>query len=257
MTLGITSMDFNTAQYVQSIQAMDGLSNAAVSGLYNQSIFGTNNNFGYSTVPFSGLNTTQMLQYQKELNNNNLQLNRQNIDSNLTLNRQNQAASQLSTASNDSISRQIAALQRQVQNNKQENIMAEYNKLIETVRAYYETAGYTNVSDAEIKTTAERMYSQVTGSPLVDDIKSHGSTSFGTGFKQVVSFGLSDGTTKDENISSITGENCADNESKAGKIAGQVAGGVTVATAALLVKKVACNKTVQKAVKTAFKWLIH
>ena len=40
MGLGISGLDFNTARYVQSVQAMDGLSNAAVSSIYNQSLFG-------------------------------------------------------------------------------------------------------------------------------------------------------------------------------------------------------------------------
>lgn len=236
--LGISATDFNTANYVQSVQAMDGLSNAAVSGIYNQSIFGTNG-FGYSTIPFAGVNTDQMLQYQQQLNNNNLQLNRQNIDSNLTLNKQNQAASKLSTASDDSISRQIASLQRQVQNNKQDNIMPEYNKLVSAVAQYFEDAGYTNVSEAQIKATAEKMYAQVTGNALVDDIKAHGNSAFGQGFKQVMTFGLESGRTASQNIQSITGENSDDAPAIAGKWAGRVVAGAALLEGGRLIAKFA------------------
>ena len=177
MTLGITGLNANTAQYIQSVSAMDGLSYADVSTALGGSIFGANG-FGYSSIPFAGINPSQMLEYQQQLNQNTLALNQQSIDSNLQLSRQNQAASRLTTASDDSISRQVASLQRQIQTNKQENIMQEYNKLLETVRQLYEEAGYNNVSDAEIKATAEKMYAENTGNPLVDDIKAHSDSSF-------------------------------------------------------------------------------
>ena len=236
--LGISATDFNTANYVQSVQAMDGLSNAAVSGIYNQSIFGANG-FGYSTIPFAGVNTDQMLEYQRKLNQNNLAINRQNIDSNLTLNKQNQAASRLTTSSDDSISRQIAALQRQVQNNKQDNIMPEYNKLVAAVAQYFEDAGYTNVSEAQIKATAEKMYAQVTGNALVDDIKAHGHSSFGAGFRQVATFGLASGKTTSDNINAITGENSNDALSTAGKWVGRVVGTLTLVEGARVLVKFA------------------
>lgn len=256
MTLGISTTDFNTARYVQSVQAMDGLSNSAVSGIYNQSIFGANG-FGYSTIPFGGVNTTQMLEYQKQINENNLALNQQNINSNLALTKQNQAASQLSTASQDSIARQIASLHRQVQNNKQDNVMTEYNKLVSAVAEYYENAGYTNVSEAQIKTTAERMYAQVTGTALVDDLRQHGNTSFGQGFKQVVTFGLETGRTADENISAITGENASDTLSTAGKWAGRITAGVTLAAATKGIVKFAHTKAGRAVFKAVKNFILH
>lgn len=231
MTLGITGLNANTAQYIQSVSAMDGLSYADVSTALGGSIFGANG-FGYSSIPFAGINPSQMLEYQQQLNQNTLALNQQFIDSNLQLSRQNQAASRLTTASDDSISRQVASLQRQVQGNKQENVMQEYNKLIEAVAQSFADAGYTNVSEAQVKATAEKIYAQLTGNALVDDIKAHGDSSFTQGWKKVVSFGISDGKSANENIQEITGENSNNKESKAGKIAGYVAGGLTLATVA-------------------------
>jgi hypothetical protein len=250
MTYGISAMDMNTARYVQSMQAADGLSDAAVSSIYNQSVFGTGG-FGYSTIPFAGTNPSQMLEYQKQYNDNNRILSRQNIDNNLIISQQQRAASQLSTASDDSISRQISSLQRQVQSNKQDNIMTEYNKLLEAVAQYYQNAGYTNVSEAQIKTTAERLYAQQTSMPLIDDIKAHGHNSFVQGFKQVMSFGVLSGKSADENVAAITGENANDTESKVGKWAGRITAGVVAAESALWLTKFAKSN----AGKTAFKIL--
>ena len=231
MTQAISALNANTAQYVQSVQAADGLSYADVSTALGGSIFGAGG-FGYSTLPFAGLNTTQMLEYQQQLNQNNLTLTRQNIDSNLALSKQNQAASRLTTSSDDSISRQVASLQRQVQGNKQENIMQEYNKLIEAVAQSFEDAGYTDVSEAQVKATAEKMYAQLTGNALVDDIKSHSDSSFKQGWKRVVSFGISTGTSATTNIQQITGENSNNKEEQAAKVAGYAAGVLTLATVA-------------------------
>ncbi|MBR1754152.1 hypothetical protein IJ732_04875 [bacterium] len=224
MTLGVSAMDFNTARYIQSVQAADNLSNSAVNSIYNQSIFGNNGfgTFGYSSIPFAGygVNTAQMLEYQQQY-----------TDASLAMNRKNKAATQLSTANDDSVSRQVAALQRQVQGNKQENIQQEYGKLLESVRELYEDAGYANTSEAQIKATAEKMYAQITGNALIDDIKAHGDSSFTQGWKKVVTFGISSGKSANENIQAITGENANNAESVAGKAAGMVAGGATLAFA--------------------------
>lgn len=245
MTLGISAMDFNTARYVQSVQAMDGLSNAAVNSIYNQSIFGGNGfgSFGYSSIPFAGygMNMDQMLQYQQQY-----------TDASLAMNKRNKAASQLSTANDDSVSRQVASLQRQVQGNKQENIMQEYNKLLETVRQLYEDAGYTDVSENQVKATAEKLYAQNTGNALVDDIKAHSDNSFVQGFKNVITFGIAARQNSNENIQQITGENANNAASVAGKVAGGTTAVLTLGVVGKCLYKFAkspAGKTVGKALK--------
>lgn len=236
MTLGISAMDLNTSRYIQSIQAADGLSNADVSSLFNQSVFGGNgfgsslsfgnNAFGFSTVPFGGYNATQALEYQQQM-----------IDNNLAISQKSKVANLLSTLNEDLVSTQISRLQRYIKNNRQESVLREYSKLENAVRQLYSSAGYNNITDEQVKATADKLYLQATGNYIVDDIRAHGDNSFVQGFKTVTSFGLVTSRSADDNISKISGDNTRDALNKTEKIAGGVTGATTMLAGSLLLGK--------------------
>lgn len=208
------------AQHLANYQATDGTLGLNAGSIWNATGF-TN---GYSTIPFCGVNTQQAVEYAKQ----SQRLNSINIDSNLTLNKQNTAARYLTTSGDDTISRQIAALQRQVKDNKQDNVMTEYGKLVAAVRTYFEDAGYPNVSDEQVKATAERMYAQATGTALVDELKANGNSSFTQGFKQVVTLGLTGNRTYRDNVEQITGEHSKDKLDTAVQWTGRITGGLAL-----------------------------
>ena len=138
---------------------------------------------------------------------------------------QNQNNAQFQIASqNSDIQRQIQILNSQIKANHQDNIKTEYKKLLRSVEAQY-SSQLQGMSDeqkqAKLKAYAEQMYTQVTGSYITDDIRANSSSSFVSGIKQVLTFGLSNRTTADENIAMIEGTKQT-TSSKASKILGNI-----------------------------------
>ena len=143
---------------------------------------------------------------------------------------QNQNNAQFQMASQtENISRQIQILRTEIVNNNQDNVKAEYNKLLAAVKASYGSQIAKGVSpeeaEAQVKAYAERLYAQQTGSYITDDIKKHSSGQFWSGMKQIFTFGLGNTVTADENIAMINGTKQTTG-SKASKIAGNVVGGL-------------------------------
>ena len=131
----------------------------------------------------------------------------------------------------------------QIKADNQDNVKAEYNKLLAAVETAYgsQIPAGTSAEDrqAQIKAYAERLYAQQTGSYISDDIRSNSSSSFMSGLKQVLSFGSASNTTADENISNIEGT-AQTKKSKGAKIAGNIVGGLlggAVAIGAFLLGK--------------------
>ena len=135
---------------------------------------------------------------------------------------------------NETISRQIQTLQNEIKANNQDNIKAEYDKLILAVRNSYGTQLSKGLSTEEeelqLKAYAERLYSQQTGTYLADDIKANSSGSFMSGLKKIFSFGCSNRATADENVAYVTGSKQTIS-SKAEKVAGQATAGALAGAA--------------------------
>ncbi len=130
---------------------------------------------------------------------------------------------------NNSIARQIQVLSSQIKADNQDNVKAEYDKLLAAVKSAYGSQVNKNLSpedqDAQIRAYAEQLYAQQTGTYITDDIRANSSGSFMSGLKQILTFGLGNKTTADENISRIEGTSQT-TKSKASKIAGNVVGGL-------------------------------
>ena len=130
---------------------------------------------------------------------------------------------------NNSIARQIQVLSSQIKADNQDNVKAEYDKLLAAVKSAYGSQVNKNLSqedqEAQIRAYAEQLYAQQTGAYITDDIRANSSSSFVSGLKQVLTFGFGNKTTADENISRIEGTSQT-TKSKASKIAGNVVGGL-------------------------------
>ncbi len=130
---------------------------------------------------------------------------------------------------NNSIARQIQVLSSQIKADNQDNVKAEYDKLLAAVKSAYGSQVNKNLSkedqEAQIRAYAEQLYAQQTGAYITDDIRANSSSSFMSGVKQILTFGLGNKTTADENIARIEGTSQT-SKSKASKIAGNVVGGL-------------------------------
>ncbi len=133
---------------------------------------------------------------------------------------QNNAQFQMSAQMND-IQRQAQILHSQIKENNQDNVKAEYRKLLSSVEAQYgsQLQGMPEEQkQAKLRAFAEQVYTQTTGTYITDDIRANSSSSFVSG--------ISNRTTADENIAMIEGTRQTTG-SKASKILGNV---VAVAT---------------------------
>lgn len=167
------------------------------------------------------------------------QMDQFSVDRQVNLYRnQNNAQYQMS-AQTDGITRQVQILSQKAQNNEQNNVQAEYNRLIAAVKTTYgsQMSGLSaDEKEAQAKAYAERIYMQQTGGMLTDDLARNAGGSFVEGFKQVVTFGLGNRTTSQENIARITGAKL-NTEETAKKYLGYAAGGATLALGATALYK--------------------
>ena len=150
---------------------------------------------------------------------------------------QNNAQFQMS-AQTDGISKQVQVLAEKAQGNKQNAVQAAYNKLVASVKDSYgaQLQGTADEKDAQARAYAERIYAQQTGSLLTDDIRANADGSFIEGFKQVVTLGLGNRRTSEENVAKINGTAVSTGES-AKKYLGYAAGGATLALGGTMLYK--------------------
>ncbi len=150
---------------------------------------------------------------------------------------QNNAQFQMS-AQTDGISKQVQVLAEKAQGNKQNAVQAAYNKLVASVKDSYgaQLQGTADEKDAQARAYAERIYAQQTGSLLTDDIRANAGGSFIEGFKQVLTLGLGNRRTSEENVAKINGTAVSTAES-AKKYLGYAAGGATLALGGTMLYK--------------------
>ena len=165
---------------------------------------------------------------------------------------QNNAQYQMS-AQTDKIYRQVQILSEKAQGNNQNHIQSEYDRLVQSVKDTFTSQG-ASADQAEIqaKAYAERVYAQQTGSTLVGDIRKNSQGSFIEGMKQVLTFGLGNRITSEENISKINGTKLATGET-AKKYVGYAAGGTALALGGTMLYKY--SRPISQGIMTALKFL--
>lgn len=134
----------------------------------------------------------------------------------------------------EGIQKQAELLHEKILQDEQEQIKIAYDQYIDSVKAMYGDA-----TKEQIENRADSLYKQIHGVTVHDDIRKNGKGSFTQGFLQTLTFGLADGKTAEENISTLTGlpvSRTEDSKKFAGNIAGGAAVGglTTVATVPLL-----------------------
>ena len=137
----------------------------------------------------------------------------------------------------EGIVKQASYLHDKIMRNEQLQIEEAYQNFKNSVKSMYG-----NASDEEIANRASTMYKQITGVSITDDIRRYGRDSFTQGFLQTITFGLADGKTAEENISSLTKQPVGRSE-EGKKFAGNAAAGAMLgAGLALGCKGIKLNK---------------
>ena len=133
---------------------------------------------------------------------------------------------------NDPITRQIAVLKSKIDNNEQDRIGEEYNKLVSLITQKYAShlkedvvGGVKNAS----KAYADKLYFEATGTSITDNIRAKGSGSFTHGLKQSLLLGMYHRKTAEQNIADIQGTKI-DRLEKVKKGTGNVVGGTALGT---------------------------
>lgn len=136
----------------------------------------------------------------------------------------------------EGIQKQAAILHEKILQGEQNQIKYAYNSFKESVRAMY--GG--NATDEQIANRASAVYGQITGRPLVDDIRANGRDSFTQGVLSAFTLGLVNKKTAEENIAELTGQPVGRKENlkkKAGIIVGGAGLGCATATGISLLYK--------------------
>lgn len=178
------------------------------------------------------MNMTQegYLKYQNRMNQ--IQL-RQQVDMKKTAD----AAKIYADSDEDEITRDSANLQRLIKENRQDKILAAYKVLQNAEAKKLKEAGYDISSNPDqVKAEADKAYYAATRSNLIDDIQTHGKSSFFYGFLRGTGIGCAF-TNKDDNrdqtMAEVTGVERS-NSSKTWETVGRVVGALTVAAAAVV-----------------------
>ena len=118
-----------------------------------------------------------------------------------------------------------SVLNEKIVANEQEQIMNAWNSYINAIKVAYPDA-----DSATIKARAKSIYQQIHGTSLVDDIRAYGDSSFKQGFFEMLTFGLSNRKSAEQNISELTGQPVSRNEYSK-QVAGKAVGGATIGAA--------------------------
>lgn len=153
----------------------------------------------------------------------------------------------VSSADND-ITKKIGDLQDVIHENEQDEVLEQYQKIMQSVYTKYRNSGYSATND-EVRTETERLYYQATidpttgkGKRLFEDIKENGSSSFVKGLKEGFGCGLGylmgDEHSAADNIAIIKGRGKASKSESASRwtgriLSGALSTGAVIGTAAL------------------------
>ena len=116
----------------------------------------------------------------------------------------------------------LSNLNEKIVTNEQNQIRDAVDNVVEALRTKYP-----NATEAELRRSVSHTYAQAYGQPLVQAIRENGSSSFWQGFKQVITFGIADKYTAEDNIEYITGQKQG-RKTTIGKIAGRAAAGAAI-----------------------------
>lgn len=170
-----------------------------------------------------------MKQYQRFYNDYNIDQQKMQRNADMRIN-----------ASMESVENSVVNLFDKIKQNEQDQIPKAFEALVENVRNAYGDA-----TPEELKSRALSMYYQISGAPLIEDLRKYGHSSFIQGLLQSATFSLGYRNSAEDNISNITGQPVGTGEKTCQNL-GRVAGAVGVGVAAggvtkMLTKNSAAN----------------
>lgn len=187
----------------------------------NGSIFDGYNGMG-SMMPFApiggGNNQSyfdNMKQYQKFYNDYNVDQQKMQRNADMRVN-----------GSMEAIGGSVVNLFDKIKQNEQDQIPKAFEALVENVRS-----AYGDGTPQELKSRALTLYQQISGAPLIEDLRKYGHSSLIQGIMQSATFSTSYRHSAEDNISDITGQPVGTGE-KASQNFGRIVGAVGIGAAA-------------------------
>jgi hypothetical protein len=166
------------------------------------------------------LDPTAFMQY-------NRQLTKGMLDNQVALQRDYRSADVSFNAPMEGIRSRAAMLHDKIRQDEQEQIVKAFHEYIASVKNLYPDV----TDERALFARAMTLYTQNTGKNILEDIRENSSGSFVQGFKQAVTFGISDNKTAEQNIAQLSGLPVGRGEQ--GKhFAGRVLGGAAVGAGA-------------------------
>lgn len=180
--------------------------------------FGLYNN--YNNTAGSVFNTGSMMSGMMNYYGNSTQ----QIQQYYNMNAQQQGYMNMGNVQNADIAKQCTAISTVISQGQEDQVMAEYNQLVDAIRNQPGNQMYT---ESQIKSLADSAYYNATGKTLTDVIEQNCDSSFETGFNIINPFD-NDKTSKEELIAELNGTKVKDGTGAA-KVAGNAAGGAAAA----------------------------
>ena len=181
------------------------INNAFLSNMYDTDYMGMNGSiFGMMpfTPSFTGLNYDAYFNNMKDYLNFTSDYNLQMVE--------NQRKNELRiNAVDEGIRNAAAVLNEKIAGNEQEQVVGAFQNLVNAVAAKYPGENERNIINR-----AKATYQSLYNTSLTDDIRAKGRDSFTQGLFQVLTFGVANNVTAEENISTLSGQP----ESKSSKI---------------------------------------
>jgi len=191
---------------------------AALTGLYDDcySPMGMNNGLLGFAPSFTGMNYDSYFQNMMDYQNFTSRYQLQTV--------QNQRNNELQiNAPMEAIQGTANVLNEKIVANEQEQIMDAWGSYVTAVRN-----AYPNADDATLLARAKTHYQQIYGTSLNDDIRKYGNGSFTHGLYKILSFGLYQNKSAEQNIADLTGQKVGKTESLKETI-GMMTGGAAIA----------------------------
>ena len=160
-------------------------------------------NYFDQMTDYQNFTSRYQLQYMQNQRNNEIQIN----------------------APMEGIQGTASVLNEKIVANEQEQIAGAWNSYVNAVKA-----AYPNADEETINARATALYQQIYGTSVTDDIRAYGSSSFKQGFMQMITFGLSNNKSAEQNIAELTGQPVSRTE-QAKQLSGYAAGGATIGAA--------------------------
>lgn len=178
-----------------------------------------------TTMPYMGGGYGDMSKYYEQM-----------IDNQVNYQQKTRAAEIKLNAAQSNMRQKALVLNEKILQNEQDQVMSAFNDYVSAVKQFH--GG--DASEEDLINKAKDAYYEQFKKNIQDDLREHGSNSFMHGFKKILSFGISNSTSAEDNIAKISGQpkgRTEDHWETVGNVSGGAVYGVATATGSMFAPK--------------------